>query len=152
QKYRDDPHLKALLLEDGVEVLDTLIGQCATAAAHWDQVTRFCDRVPRTVVHGDFAPRNLRVGDDRGRAALRAFDWEDAAWAPPALDLIQADPQATCDSANPDMTEYLAAVRASWPELDRNDLRRLGEIGRVFWHALAIRLDADALSPDWLEA
>jgi len=151
QNLRGDAAIRPLLPRGSDDLLNRLTFHCATASAQWEQVRQLCDSVPRTVIHGDFAPRNLRIGAAAGEPVLRAFDWEDAAWAPPALDLIQADPKATCDAANPDAAEYLATIRRYWTGMDAETIRRLGEIGRLFWYVLAIRLDACAIAPEWVD-
>jgi aminoglycoside phosphotransferase (APT) family kinase protein len=148
---RRDRHLARLLPAGAAELLDELARQCAIAAEHWDEVGRVCGSVPPTVVHGDLAARNLRVIDRGAGPELRVFDWEDLAWGPPALDLIRSDADATCDGANPDPAAYLAAVRRHWPGVDGEAVRLLGEVGRLFWLVLAVRLDAEALDAQWIE-
>jgi hypothetical protein len=150
-KRRRDARLAPLLPAGGADALHALAGHCATAAAHWGDVERICGSVPATVIHGDLAPRNLRVRDDGGSLELRVFDWEDAAWGPPALDLIHAGPEGACDGANPDPAAYLAAVRRRWPGVSGETVRLLGEVGRLFWLLMAVRLDVEALAPEWID-
>ncbi|MDB5171475.1 MAG: hypothetical protein JWN51_248 [Phycisphaerales bacterium] len=150
-----------------MSALDALTARCEAVASRWDQVRRACERVPLTIVHGDFADRNLRVRDGDyqiagyrrapagGYAAsqlvLYPFDWEDAAWGPPAIDLIQDDTDRTYDAANADLSVYLDTVTPYWPGLDENAIRTLSEIGRLFWLILAIQQDSTCVAPEWIE-
>jgi hypothetical protein len=85
-----------------------------------------------------------------------AFDWEDAAWAPPAVDLMRepvegvCDPDE-CDTANPDAESYCRAVAARWPGMNPERVRRLGEIGRVLCTVRTVREDAEVIAGDWLD-
>ena len=45
--------------------------------------------MPRTFIHGDFAPKNMRVRAGPGGSTLLCFDWGSAGWGVPAADLVQ---------------------------------------------------------------
>jgi hypothetical protein len=108
--------------EDGRAVLRRLFACFDALAAAWGELRRRCERLPRTLVHGDFVPKNLRVRHDGAGSAVLPFDWEVAGWGPPAADLAEC----------PDLPAYREAVRRSWPELDAVALRRLTTCGRAF--------------------
>jgi aminoglycoside phosphotransferase (APT) family kinase protein len=129
-------------------VLRTLVSQCDRLESDWDELERVCGRIPSTLNHGDFASRNIRLGDT-GDDELRVFDWQDAGWGPPTLDLIQSSPRALCDSASPDLAVYASIVRTEWPQVDAALLRRLAAVGRIFWYVVAIHLDAGSLASPW---
>src|SRR6266498_961643 len=48
----------------------------------WGPIRLACDAAPRTLVHGDFARKNLRVRITPGGRELLALDWETAGWGP----------------------------------------------------------------------
>jgi hypothetical protein len=90
--------------------------------ARWASVKEICGDSPRTLVHGDLAPKNLRFRMKDGKVSVLPFNWETAGWGVPAVDLELlrgpgqwgrvgnglADPD---DSA---VHAYMSAVRA-WP-------------------------------------
>jgi hypothetical protein len=57
ETIRGTLHNPALTPGD-VTVLEAIVRQCAVAESRWDEVDRLCDGMPRTVIHGDFAPKN----------------------------------------------------------------------------------------------
>ena len=75
------------LTRDDVTLLATVVSQCQAIAARWAELEAICALTPPTVVHGDFAPKNMRVA----AANLRPFDWGSAGWGSPAVDLAQVD-------------------------------------------------------------
>src|SRR5262245_45162271 len=84
-------HLTNPALTGGdVGVLREVVRQCEVIAAHWGDVQRVCAGLPRTFVHGDFAPKNVRVRVGTGVLTLVPFDWGSAGWGVPAADLVQA--------------------------------------------------------------
>jgi aminoglycoside phosphotransferase (APT) family kinase protein len=109
-------------------ILRTAADQCAFLASRWDQVVAVCNCVPRTLVHGDLATKNVRLRRSRTGTDLVAFDWEMAGWGIPAIDLAQD----TLHSVSPDLSAYWSVVRHAWPHLDREDIRRLADLGGVF--------------------
>jgi hypothetical protein len=164
RRHRSDPLLLRVLNKSDIDQIDALLGYCQIADARWHEVKRACGLAPLTIVHGDFADRNLRIGIrgdrdaahvQRGSAAecleLIPFDWEDAAVGSPAIDLVQDDDERMYDAASPDLAIYLAQVAPHWPAVDEAAIRRLSEIGRLFWQILAISEDVRCMSPDWFE-
>src|SRR5215475_9753213 len=47
------------LTADDAAVLKTVVRQCEVVASHWGQVDKLCERAPQTLIHGDFAPKNM---------------------------------------------------------------------------------------------
>ncbi|PYO78799.1 MAG: hypothetical protein DMD67_04275 [Gemmatimonadetes bacterium] len=89
------------------------------------------------------SPQGLQVG---------AFDWEDAGWAVPGVDLAQAVDPSCHISASPDLATYWAVVRERWPHCDQADIERLATCGAV-WRALAaITWEAHHLARPWADA
>jgi thioester reductase-like protein len=64
-------------------------------ALHHDLIDRIdawrpaLDRLPQTLIHNDFNPRNICLRDRDGRPALCAFDWELATIGAPVRDLAE---------------------------------------------------------------
>ena len=57
--------------------LRTLQRRLLAGVGHW---WRELEQMPRTLVHGDFNPRNLALRQEAGGPRLCAYDWELAAW------------------------------------------------------------------------
>ena len=129
-----------------VEVLHALVGQCEAAASRWEDVEQICRLTTATVVHGDFAPKNLRL--DAG-ATLRPFDWAGAGWGTPAPDLPQLAAAPSTYWASPELDVYRELTTGSWPGLDREDVLRLALAGKLFRSLVCIRLEATGLGSEW---
>jgi len=115
------------LRADQRQILEAIIRTFGEIAELWHDVVRYCDSVPRVLVHGDLATKNVRVRSNSPEVAFVAFDWETAGWGQPATDLAQF----ALSSVSPDITTYWKIVRTHWPHLDLNDVRRLAELGGV---------------------
>src|SRR5262245_1449710 len=89
-------------------VLRALLTHCDAVEARWEQVREDCDRMPRTLVHGDFVVKNVHVRPGWEGLALLPFDWEVAGWGVPAPDLVQALFLDRVASVSPDLTAYRA--------------------------------------------
>jgi aminoglycoside phosphotransferase (APT) family kinase protein len=119
-------------------LLTDLIGRLGALEARWSRVESACAGLPRTLVHGDFRPKNVRVRVAGGPAAFYPFDWEMAGWGIPAADLggaFGAGPTVPFDARI-----YREVVQDVWKALDDDLLRRISNVGRLF-QALA--------STDW---
>jgi len=53
----------------------------------WDNLEALVAGGPRTLVHGDFAPKNVLVRQAAGTLDVFPIDWETAGWGPPAADM-----------------------------------------------------------------
>ena len=140
---RDTDDYRAVLercgrvIADGLRnpALDAEHRPCLHATAHridtllerWPELERLCAAMPRSLVHADFVPKNLRVHERPGPRTVRAFDWEYAAWGPPAIDLTAID-----------LVEYGRCVRGTWPAFGLSDLRTVARVGRVLWFTSCI--------------
>jgi hypothetical protein len=122
----------AALSADDRTVLKAMVTQCDTLESRWDQVRRACDRMPRTLVHGDLVVKNVNVRLGPAGPAFLAFDWETAGWGTPAPDLVQSLLWDRVSSVSPDLSTYWGVVRDSWPHLGIEDVRQLADLGSVF--------------------
>lgn len=127
------------------DVLNAIARSLATVEPRWSRLEDICARMPHTLVHGDFVPKNVRVRKRRGRLDLVAFDWETAGVAPPAVDL------ALLDATDADLRRYLAIVRDVWPALRIRDLRQLSRVGNLFWLLHALYWAGRSFAHDWVQ-
>ena len=119
--------------------LEEMVADLDLVASRWDEVEQFCSRMPRTLVHGDFVPKNIRIKDRAGASVLLAFDWETAGRSVPAADI------ALC----PDIYAYLQLVRETWPQISIEDLHGLVLYGRVFRVLASICWETYSLASKW---
>jgi hypothetical protein len=118
----------AALRPDDLAVLESIVSRFDVLESCWSEVERFCDSMPKTLIHSDFQGKNMRIRHDQTGIALLPFDWEMSGWGVPAADLRhQVDPAI-----------YWSVVRQSWPHLDVRDIQRMAHLGKIFWELAAI--------------
>ena len=148
-RHLDNP----VLSPEDVAFLEGLLARFDELAARWPLLQDVCHGVPPTLVHGDFNGRNIRLRSALQDATITVFDWEDAGWGVPAVDLAQ---QLTVPSgqlsANPDIPSYWSAGRERWPDLSSEACWRLAYCGTVFRTLSAMSWIADDLANDWAHA
>ncbi len=135
------------------DVLRRCTEVCDRAESHWDQVERVCGHAPTTLVHGDFAAKNMRVCNGAGGVpeALIPYDWGQAGFGVPAADLAQPLVPNERYWVSPDLETYRQAVRGTWPDLEIADLRALGHVGRIFRALVCLNGDVKSLHTPWVE-
>jgi hypothetical protein len=126
------------------EVLSAILTSLEEVEAAWQRVEEVCARLPRTLVHGDFVPKNVRVRERLGRIDLVAFDWETAGIAPPAVDI------ALLRGTQADLRKYLAIVHDVWPDLRADDVEQMAHIGDVFRLLHAIYWAGRSFKYEWV--
>ena len=133
-----------VLSADEVALLQMVAAHCDVIEAHWAEVERLCEGLPRTLVHGDFVIKNLRVQTGTPGPALLVYDWEMAGWGMPATDLAQIE-----RSARPDLDAYYSVLRQDFPQLELRDVQRLAEYGNllrlmdeIFWETVSMEGDS----------
>jgi hypothetical protein len=115
----------ATLSPDGAAVLSMVLKQCDVLEAHWSELEKICEGLPRMVVHGDFVTKNVRVRPSAHGPLLLVFDWEFASWGVPSTDLAQFVAQ----TIRPDLAVYHSCLEG-WPEIgDYRRILRLAEWG-----------------------
>src|SRR5207245_360841 len=72
ERHLDNP----VLSQDDVHFLQGIRTRLDDLAANWDRLEEICRRAPRTLVHGDFNGKNIRVRSANGDATIVVFDWE----------------------------------------------------------------------------
>jgi len=122
-----------------VALLRTVIVQYRAIETRWDEFVQFYGACPRTVVHGDFVIKNLRLQNGASAPALLVYDWEMGGWGVPATDLAQS--LGRC--ASPDLEAYCSALQHNGSQI--STVRRLANFGnllrlvnKIFWDTLGI--------------
>jgi hypothetical protein len=156
RQYQDNP----VLTRGDRALLSRLVQQGEISAAHWPEVERLGGMLPPTFIHGDFAPKNLRVERRQGKPVLLPFDFGSAGWGFAPADLPHAEPGAGRQEcgvdlasywASPDLAAYRSEVREKWPDLEGEDLRTAARFGKICRCLVCIDLDAQALATEWVE-
>jgi aminoglycoside phosphotransferase (APT) family kinase protein len=141
--------------DDQRNALERLQRDLQELESRWESVCTACERAPRTLVHGDFARKNLRVRATPAGRDLVALDWETAGWGPPAADLPCAPirdrskrPPGTTDrprnwDGTVSLEEYAACSGGQWDGPRRRDLERLARVGTVFRVVASVRWAAE---------
>jgi aminoglycoside phosphotransferase (APT) family kinase protein len=118
------------------ESLRALARRLQQVESHWAEVEERCAPLPRTLVHGDFTRKNVRVRDDR---EVLAMDWEVAGVGIPGPDLLYADTAVWGES-----------ITAAWRDVDTPSLSTILKLGHLFRGALApIDWRSFSLSSRW---
>ena len=128
-----------VLAPEARPVLDGMLRLLDEVEACWREIENACAPMPRALVHGDFAERNVRIRDEGSEPRVLAFDWEVAGWGLPAVDLVDVD-----------LPTYAEAVRADWPGLDCAALERFAQLGELLrGGVVAASWAAESLTTTW---
>ncbi len=119
-------------------VFVTVVSQCAFLESHWSQIQRWCERMPRTLIHGDFKPRNAVIRRGDGGVAFLPFDWEASGWGVPAADLAFIDTSV-----------YHSLVGDIWPALNVQDIRTMAIVGKIFRGIAELNWESQKFDPRW---
>jgi len=164
QNYLDHLHSSRRIIEGNLgdpalhsqdlEVLDSILLQGRILESRWMRVVELCRRYPRTLVHCDFAHKNLRVRSNTSGIDLVAFDWEMAGYGIPAPDIAEWSgcgvPRRIIGSLpDSELVDYWEVVRESWSYLDLPAMKELAELGAVFRSLLAISWVSESIGRGW---
>jgi ATP-binding cassette, subfamily B, bacterial len=129
---------------EGAQVLEDLLFKLDVVESRWSELTAFCDRLPRTLVHGDFVPKNLRLSKNGAGVALTIFDWEMAGIGVQAPDLAQLlEPERSAVargqrskrierfSANPSLETYRSMLSVAPNEPDPETVELSAAVGNL---------------------
>ena len=126
---------------DEVALLQAFIRDYNGIEARWGELEKFCGARPRTLVHGDFVIKNLRLQNGGRAPALLVYDWEMAGWGVPATDLAQC--LGRC--ASPDLDAYCSALGQNGSQTGIGEIRQLANFGnllrlvdKIFWDTVGI--------------
>ena len=112
---------------DDAVVLHKTVTHCDVLESHWSKLESLCDGMPRTLVHGDFVIKNVRVQNGAASPALLVFDWEYAGWGVLGTDLAQF----VGSVASPDVNVYCSVLKRELPDLDARDLQAVAACGNL---------------------
>jgi len=123
------------------ELLNDIIYMCEFLEEHWNQIEKFCNQMPRTLVHGDCQVKNAHIRSSQTGLTFAPFDWANAGWGLPATDLGQLSlPYKNLPPTVPDCETYLSLVRNEWPDFDLETVQQLANLGQIFWSLKVISL------------
>jgi aminoglycoside phosphotransferase (APT) family kinase protein len=145
RQHIDNP----ILTTDDVMLVEGIQAHLEDVGAHWNRLEAACEGAPKTLVHGDFSGKNVRLRSDNGHTRVDVFDWEDAGWGVPAVDLAQQRLPFGRLSANPDIPTYWSTVRERWPDASAEALHRLAYSGTVFRALAGLQWDVHNLAHEW---
>ncbi len=109
------------------DVLHKVATYIDTTESLWNRIEEIFEVMPRSLVHGDFVIKNLRIRDTTAGPALLVFDWEFAGWGVPATDLAQFIDRV----ASPDLSIYCSISRREHPHLDLHDIQAVAACGNL---------------------
>jgi hypothetical protein len=133
-------------------VLGRLVAVCDRLERQWWRLEERCAGLPQTLVHGDFVGKNIRVRSGPGGYTLLAFDWGDAGWGVPAVDLAHAAHPYLEFSASPAVPTYCAMMRHRWPGITLHTIEQLASCGTLFRCLAALDWEAHDLAYPWRDA
>jgi aminoglycoside phosphotransferase (APT) family kinase protein len=119
----------------------------------WDEVSRTAAQLPSTLVHGDLVRKNLLVRRHRGVMGVIAFDWENAGWGAPALDLAygDGDPEESKHfAASPCLETYRSVLGTHGLDVDPEIIVRSAAIGTALRCVSGVVWSALAPDADWV--
>jgi aminoglycoside phosphotransferase (APT) family kinase protein len=97
--------------------------------------------MPCSLVHGDFAERNVRIRRNGAGLKLLVFDWEVSGWGLSPVDLAHAD-----------LRLYWSLVRDAWSRLDFETLQRQVNLCKLLRGGIAAtNWTVPSLTPEWVE-
>jgi ATP-binding cassette subfamily B protein len=145
-----------------VQLLTALVSQLDTLESRWKEVSAFCKKLPRTIVHGDLSRSNVRVRAGGNGMELVAFDWEKAGWGVPAPDLARLRPDERLPAArfresgdfpgfciDPCLDTYGSTLRNGSTHLSRDTLERTATVGNIFRCLATVHWLSRRSSPTW---
>ena len=109
-------------------LLKGLLSMFDRIESRWSGIEGLCRELPHTLVHGDLAPRNLRLLRREAGPTVVAFDWEWSGYGPPAVDVAQLAGQGSSAS----LSRYRATLSAHASHLDEDAVHALVLLGTGF--------------------
>lgn len=137
-----NPALEAAQHARLCEVIET----CARVEAGWERIAATCARMPASLVHGDFRPKNIYMQQRDGVLVALPIDWEYSGWGVPACDLGSL----LRDYGAPDeLAPYLEEL--ALPGLDEAEAWNWVLVGRVFRAVSSIHWTRTSLAYPFLQ-
>lgn len=130
------------LVRDHRPIVDRATDLITQLEAAWPGIEAMSRDLPPTLVHGDFASKNVRIRGRTGSHQVLAFDWEHSGVGPPAVDLAGAQPDP---QRGPQLDVYFRQVSAAWGSA-RATLDQAVHLGVVLRYAAAFDWEAERLA------
>ena len=118
---------RTALLAEHTALLFSFVSFCEEIESRWRQIQEACGAMPRTLVHGDFVIKNVRIRNGVTGRALLVFGWQFAGWGVPATDLAQFIDRVV----SPDLGTYRSVLARNYPHLELQDVQRVSACGNV---------------------
>ncbi|HEX6810044.1 MAG TPA: phosphotransferase [Planctomycetota bacterium] len=126
---------------DDVAVLQAVLARTAFLQSVWDRVERLCAAMPRTLVHGDFAAKNVFVRAEPAGLELFVIDWEKIGWGVPAIDLSSL--------AREPAQQIEPSIYADAARLPPGEVAEWAVAGSIFRMLLAMEWSSQSLAFRW---
>jgi thiamine kinase-like enzyme len=108
----------------------------------WPSIETWTAQMPRTIVHGDFVPKNVRLrGDD-----VYVLDWETAGFGVPVADLASLATESGTTSPQCLMEDYLSVAGPLWGNPSTIELDRCARLGILFRLLASVNWAAQSLT------
>jgi len=107
--------------------------------ARWDKMQALVGCGPRTLVHGDFAPKNILVRQAAGTLEVFPIDWETAGCGPPAADMGECL----------DLVTYQAEALRYGVSWSAQTIRGWTAVGKILRHIAAFEWASASLIGGW---
>ena len=131
--------LKTLVLTAAdAAIFRVVLSQCELLESRWNQIERWCEQMPRTLVHGDLKPKNAVIRGEGERASFYPFDWEASGWGVPAEDLAYIN-----------LAAYYTAVKSSMPGLSVDGVHKAAVVGKIFRGISEFHWESQQFNPHW---
>jgi ATP-binding cassette, subfamily B, bacterial len=132
---------------DDRSTLRAVLSACDLVESRWRSVEAICADLPRTLVHGDFVDRNLRLRrEDAGRTIV-AFDWECSGFGVPAADVYRFAVDATPE----DLSCYRSTSSEYTGGVDEKGMQALLLVGKGFQLLASVDWATPYLRHPWVE-
>ncbi len=138
QRIVESLSLQEFGVEDGA-TLRSVLGWFDQVEAQWDKLETLVSGGPHTLVHGDFAPKNILLRQNAGTFEVFPIDWETAGWGPPAADIGEC----------PDLVTYRAEALRYGVAWNAETLRCWAAAGKVLRYIAALEWASTFLTLGW---
>lgn len=140
RKTLEESSANPALTGEQLQVINDLRKQSELLQSRISEIQPIFDGIPKTIVHGGFYGKNVRVGWRQGRQVILAYDWESAGWGCPAIDLAFVD-----------LGLYQAQCSAYGLDLSLSILSEIAVFGKMLWVIKAIPGERQTLASPWLD-
>ena len=137
QRIVESLSLQEFGAEDGA-TLRSVVGWFDQVEAQWDKLETLVSG-PHTLVHGDFAPKNILLRQNAGTLEVFPIDWETAGWGPPAPDIGEC----------PDLVTYRVEALRYGVAWNAETLRGWAAAGKVLRYIAALEWASTFLTRGW---